>query len=265
MKKIFDVLSPRIFAHEEELIRVDELAQTFSLEEFLNQTSIIGIIVAGAVALLFVLLAIFLRPENNTLKKILFVGIAVPIVLATLYLAGSTVYLNLSSATGGPVHWHADFEIWACGQKIDIVDPTGLSNRVGTPTFHEHGDNRIHVEGVVKNLEEASLGNFFRFIGGEINQNHLEVPTNEKRLHFDNGDQCGENQAGVVQAFVYQTKDDKFAQEKLADPDSYIISPYGNVPPGDCVIVEFDIPKVRTDKLCNFYKLAVDQGKIHEH
>jgi len=264
VEKIFDILISQVLAHEEEIQHVEKLTDSFLLEEFLKQTAVISIIVAGAVALFCVFLAIFFKSAGNTLKKILFASIAIPVVLASLYLAGGTVYLNLNSTTGGPVHWHADFEIWACGQKIDLVNPTGLSNRVGTPTFHEHGDNRIHVEGVVKNLEDVSLGNFFKSIGGQISQDHFEIPTNEKRRHFDNGDKCGEDQTGVVQVFVYQTTGDEFTQKKLDDFATYIISPHANIPPGDCLIVEFDALKEKTDKLCNFYKLAQDQGKIHE-
>ena len=120
-------------------------------------------LVAGVIVTVFVLIALAYdhHQKNERMKWILFLGIVIPVLLATAYSAGTTIYLNRNSATGGPVHWHADFEIWKCGQKIDLLDPTGLSNRIGTPVFHEHGDDRIHVEGVVMNLEDVSLHHFF--------------------------------------------------------------------------------------------------------
>jgi len=46
---------------------------------------------------------------HKNLKKILFAAIVIPVVAATIFLAGSTIYLNSVSSSGGPVHWHADF------------------------------------------------------------------------------------------------------------------------------------------------------------
>lgn len=222
------------------------------------------IILAAIIAIFFVLLAILFRSAGNTIKKFLFAGIAVPIVLVTLYLTVSTISLNINSATGGPVHWHADFEIWDCGQKLDLIDPKGLSNRVGTPVLHEHGDNRIHVEGVVVDKEDVSLGKFFKVVDGKITNEELELATNSGKMIRQNGDQCPNGTFATLQVFIYKTQGNIFNQQKLSDIPSYVLSPFSQVPPGDCVIIEFDIPKDKTDKLCNFYKIAKDQGKIHE-
>jgi len=101
-------------------------------------------------------------------KHLTFVIIAVPILMVTVYMAYSTVLLNVESDTGGPVHWHADFEIWACGEKINLQDPTGLTNKIGEPLLHEHGDNRMHIEGVVLRNEQVSMSAFFTSVGGGI-------------------------------------------------------------------------------------------------
>lgn len=254
-------LFQNVLAHEEELGHVEEI-RTLSQEAFFRNTSLIAIAVAGFLAVFFILVAIFKKEADETFKKFLFFGILIPIILVTFYLSGSTIYLNLTSATGGPVHWHADFEIWDCGKKLDLVDPNGLSNRVGTATFHEHGDDRIHVEGVVVDTADANLGNFFRFVGGELSEDHITIPTTGGFIHRDNGDRC-RGEEGFLQVFVYQTQGKVFNQKKLTDPASYVISRHGNVPPGDCVIVEFDKPKDKTDKLCELYKVAQEQGKIH--
>jgi len=223
---------------------------------------------ASAVALSLIVLSILWRKKTERVKGFLFLGIAVPIVAATLLLAGSTVYLNLTSVSGGPVHWHADFQVWACGEELDLIDPTGLANRVGSPVFHEHGDNRIHVEGVVTNFSDASLGKFFGFVGGKLHEDQLSFPTNEGVVTYESGDFCppsvssGQAEAGVLQVFVWQTEGDEFYQTKLEDPENYVLSPFSTIPPGDCLIIEFGERKEGTEKLCDFYQIAEQKGEL---
>jgi len=95
-------------------------------------------------------------------KHFLFFAIAIPVVIATLYLGGATVYLNLVSETGGPIHWHADIEVWVCDEKYELKDPEGFDNRLGPVILHEHNDNRLHVEGLLLDIKQVSLGEFFQ-------------------------------------------------------------------------------------------------------
>lgn len=202
------------------------------------------------------------KPSADT-KKLLFFSIVLVTLIPTLVLSGSTIYINTISESKGPVHWHADFEIWNCGQEVSLKDPVGLSNKLGTSTLHEHNDKRIHLEGVVLKNEDASLGNFFYVIGGDLRADSFSIPTNAGLFSTKNGNTCSKTGAGAVQVFVYQTdKDGYFSQKKIMDPASYVISPDSNVPPGDCIIVEFDTPKSRTDKLCRSYKVAEKVGKL---
>lgn len=206
-------------------------------------------------------------------------GMMVSVILVvTLYLVASTVYLNSVSYTKGPVHWHADFEIWDCGRPVvahnsgdeadELADPTGfLSNKVGSPTIHEHDDRRMHIEGVLLEKHEGSLGNFFEQIGGDLHKDRLLLPERDKfsgaALLRMNGDLCGD-ESGEVQVFVNQIKDRKLVQTKLEDPENYVISPFGAVPPGDCIIIEFDRPKASTDKTCVSYDVAKQTGKVDQ-
>lgn len=215
----------------------------------------------GVLAVLTILS--LLNKGSEVLKYILFGLICSVVVFNTTYLIFSTILTNQQSVTKGPVHYHADFEIWSCGQKVDLVDPHGLENKVGTPIFHEHNDNRIHVEGSVIDYQEINLGGFFRTIGGEMNNESLTIPTNDGVVTLENGMMC-KGVLGELQVFVYKTKGDSFYQEKLDNPDQYVLSPHSKVPPGDCIIIEFDRPKDQTDKLCNFYQVAKEKGEISE-
>jgi hypothetical protein len=191
-------------------------------------------------------------------------------------------------------------EIWACGNELELRNPYEfLSNKVGTATLHEHNDRRIHLEGVVvDDSRDASLGKFFHVIGGAISPNTLVVPLNApagplfeddtdgdgptdgaaslvepyiqlgddgfRYGRFISGETC-DGQTAYVQTFVYQydQNTDTFSQQKIADPITYSISPHSTVPAGDCVIVEFDVMKDQTNKLCEQYGIR-DQARCEQ-
>ncbi len=220
-------------------------------------------------------------------------GIAAAAAIATVFLAADTVIKNQTSVSKGPVHWHADFEIFVCGknplemktvkgrtqylahgeeeesheedthlEKVDLMDPTGFANRVGTSDFHEHGDNRIHLEGVVTRPDDFTLAKFFEAIGGQLTPTLLRAPTKEGELVAQTGMDCPDGQEGVLQVFLYKTQGNIVTQEKLSDFTNYVISPYSTVPPGDCLIFEFGPTKDKTDKICDFVKIALDKGEL---
>jgi len=250
-----------VYSHIEE---VNEASK--DIGESLKSTSKNYVMIAAVIAGILVLIAIYNKEKEDS-KMFLFLGIIIPIILATVYLTGSTIYLNIISETKGPVHWHADYEVWNCGEKIDLVKPTGLSNRIGSPLFHDHGDNRIHVEGVVTDKKDVDLHNFFETIGGSLTEISLYLPTNDGYVEIADGDLCNGN-SGILQVFLYKIKnpDDTknwiFEQQKLENFEDYVLSPYSNIPPGDCIIIEFDIEKDTTKNICETYKLAVERGDL---
>ncbi len=252
----------------------------------------------GAALLLFATgLAIW---ANKRLSKKHFARIKLPVfvlmlgtvVVTTAVLAFNTVYLNVVAESKGPVHWHADIEFWACGSEIELRDPQGaLSNKIGTSTYHEHNDKRIHLEGVVVDKKrDASLGKFMAVTGGYLNKQGIGIPLNKDQsawlaakshqdgdlqrtdfldrmsdyvgespkgpvLELHNGSlACGDKRA-QLQVFVYQfdKATNMYHQTKLADPADYAIRDEEVVPPGNCIIFDFDKPKSATDKLCEQY------------
>lgn len=257
------------------------------------------ITVGSALALILLTVgAALLKDRVPRLKLPLFVAMATIIIGSTLFLGASTVYLNAQSDSGGPVHWHADFEVWACGNELELKDPFEfLSNKVGSATFHEHNDHRIHLEGVVVDESvDATLGKFFHVIGGGLTDSALVVPLNDEGAIFEDeidgdgpsspapaevepylvydddgryarflgGQTCGD-QPAYLQVFVYHYDEANktYAQAKLSDPADYSISREPNVPPGDCIIFEFDVMKDQTDKLCEQYGVR-DVDRCHQ-
>jgi len=252
-----------VFSHAE-----DEVGESEDLGETLKSTSANYIMIASIIVGILILFAIYNKDRDEKTKIFLFVGIVIPIILATVYSAGSTIYLNLISETQGPVHWHADYEVWNCGEKIDLINPTGLSNRVGNPVFHEHGDDRIHVEGVVTEKNNVDLHNFFNVIGGILSNNYITMPTDNEIVELRNGDLCN-GEEGKLQVFLYKiknpdaTKNWIFEQQKLENFEDYILSPYSQIPPGDCIIIEFDAEKEKTEHICETYKTTMQRGELN--
>ncbi|MBI2664656.1 hypothetical protein HYX10_04950 [Candidatus Woesearchaeota archaeon] len=240
------------------------------LEESVKLSTLKVVAYALSVIAILILMATFgtkTMKNSNSIKMVLFSLIVLVTVSAAAYTAGSTIYLNLASQTKGPVHWHADFEIYNCGEKLDLTDPHGFENRVGSSTFHEHGDNRIHVEGVVVDDGDVALHNFFHVIGAELNADSMSIPTNEGLVEMANGDLCDGKQ-GKLQVFLYKVKNPDqrkkwvYEQIKPDDFENYVLSPEPNVPPGDCIIVEFGEEKDSTENICETYRLAAARGEL---
>lgn len=241
---------------------MDPLYAAYSLEEVIARNSLWITGLASIVLLILVFISLKFPNVSEAVKKFLFSSIVFVVIGTTLFLGISTFYLNTVSSSKGPVHWHADVEVWACGNELNLKDPKGLSNKLGTSTLHEHNDKRIHLEGVVVKPMDASLGKFFAVIGGQLTTSQLSVPLNDFTQTFQNGQKCPNGQMGQVQVFVYKTDGSTYSQTKLANPASHIISPFSQVPPGDCVIVEFDVPKDKTEKICRSFKVAEEIGKL---
>ncbi len=200
------------------------------------------ITIASAITFAIIGISIYLRNRlPDSLKKAFFIIIIISVSISTIYLAGATVLANMSSAAGGPVHWHADYEIWICGQKVLLPEPENLENRVGTGTLHHHNEGdeearhgiyRIHIEGVVANLEEVNLGHFFEAIGGQFTHDSIRIPQKDGSvLEYKNRDLCPDGKEGMLNIYVNG--------ELNEEMDEYVIKPYSEVPPGDFIRIVF--------------------------
>ncbi len=238
------------------------------LDEAIRQNTMQAVVAGAALLAALVAVSILVKRKKGKPKPVvlhfLFWPIIAVIVAVTAYVAGSTIYLNVVSETNGPIHWHADFEVWRCGEQHQLVDPKGFSNRVGETVLHEHGDNRMHIEGVVVDYRDVSIGSFFRSVGGDLHPGWLALPTNHGLVTIKDGDSCPGG-PGTLQVFVWKTLDGKAVQEKLGGYyEDYVPSPHGNIPPGDCIILEFDSEvKGKTGRMCESYKVAIKRGALN--
>ena len=231
-----------------------------SLSSVVSQNSISVVTVAGVFIILLILFAVVRTEPSEIFKGVIFFLIALAALGATLYLSASTVYLNMKSESGGPVHWHADFRIFNCAQEVFLQKPKGLSNRIGRTDLHEHGDGRIHIEGVVVERKYFSLREFFEAIGGTLEAGELAFPSEDNFEWMVNGQKCPDGKPARIQAFLYKTEGKIIRQEKLDNFMDYVPSPHSQVPPGDCLILEFGEEKEKTENICNFTQIAINNG-----
>jgi hypothetical protein len=255
------------FAHGEETETVDS---SITLANTLRENAYNVVLFSAAALILLVVYSIKTKPRKEKIKKLLFWSIVFFAVGSNLYLAGATLYTNHVSPTGGPVHWHTDFEVWNCGQSLDLVDPTGWDNRVGTWEVHEHNDNRMHIEGTILDMNQASFHHFFEIIGGTVDASGMTFPTIHGNTQMPASGTCNGKPAELQVFRLYITNPESaknwiYDQEKIEFPEGLdkIMTPYSNVPPGDCLIIEYDTPKSETLHSCASYRAAMDRGELH--
>lgn len=208
------------YGHKEEIHEA-------TTESFFHQYNPKTVIFLSSIAILSTSIMTIANKDrlNENQKKIFFGIIAVVAILSTGYLVSSSIYMSLTSWSKGLIHWHADFEIWICGEKVKLGDPKGLASRVGTEEVHHHGDYRIHLEGVINEREEATLGHFFDAIGVDF--------SNERIMNMENGNYCPDGKRGDAKMFVN-------GELYTGNYRDYIIAPYSNVPPGDLIKIVFE-------------------------
>ncbi len=230
---VFMLTIPFVFAHEQRLPPPFSTYDPFTT-----------IIFVSAVFFLLVAYAVFKKKQSKHEKHILFWSMVVLLSTATLYLVGYTITVTLLSVTNGPVHWHADFEVWICGEKQILPTSEWLSGKIGSSVLHHHNDYRIHVEGAVMDYEDIMLTQFFQDIGGSLGQSYLSIPQEDGSVaYWQNGDYCPNKKQGTLHLYAQRGWSDTW--EEVLDIPSYIISHYTDVPPGDRLTLAFETDEVK--------------------
>ncbi len=264
------LLAPLAFAHTTQETGADSKEYSPAIQVAItlreNAYNVVG--VTAVLLVILVAYSIKTKPRKEKIKRILFWSIVALAVGSNLYLAGMTLYTNSVSPTGGPVHWHTDYEVWNCGVQLDMIDPTGIDNRVGTWEVHEHNDQRMHIEGTILDMEQATFHHFFEIVGGELDETGMTFPSVNGDVFMPRTGECNGEQA-ELQAYLYRVIDPQnaknwtYEQTKIAYPFDVIMAPYSNVPPGDCVIIEYGPVNESTDKRCASYDSAENRGEFN--
>ena len=226
LSMIFILSAGYAWSHEEEtdyMLDHEELYPISQMKAFGY-----GSLAFGIIALIIIL---FNKAMSENIKKLVYLAVVVLVVSVTLYLVIVTLHLNFVSISKGPVHWHADFQILACDKELKLSKPQRfLSNKQGVDLLHAHQDNRIHVEGVLLDEKQASIGAFFHAVKGSLSYDGFTLPTDEGIVEYHDGDFCS-GQPAKLHVFVNGNL--------ISDPANHVIAPHEKVPPGDMIKLVF--------------------------
>ncbi|MFB6241420.1 MAG: hypothetical protein ABEJ36_01290 [Candidatus Nanosalina sp.] len=127
------------------------------------------------------------------------IGLAVVTLVAfqaLSFLKAAGPVRNQSIGVGVPVHWHADYRIYVCGEERIVSG--------GPILAHTHGEKTFHLEGVRKRKEQATLG----WIMGQLSQGEFNS------THVFGQTTCGGEPANLTV---------KVNGQKIENPENYIV------------------------------------------
>lgn len=234
---------------------------------------VVPVLQAGFVLTLLLVAVSFYREEDLNMndKNLLMNGFLIAILVPSFYAAGAFIHESQTSWSGGEVHYHADFELFVEEngelQELDLVDPgefceeTGhesslmckLNDRTGSKEYHEHNDDRIHLEGTFATKRSASLAAFFEQFGGVLENGKLTVPTNEGVVSKQDSENMslkilvrrgtGATRHWCIIGDQLPREDvckDSYSGEPANSPAEYVVSPYSRGPNLDDIFVVYD-------------------------
>jgi hypothetical protein len=238
---------------------------------------VVPVMQIATVALVF-LTAEALRKEGDmTLhdKNVLMNAFIVVILGASFFTTAAFVHLSQTSWSGGEIHWHADYEVLVADgegelERLDLIDPgefcethkegdymCKVNDRTGITKFHEHNDNRIHLEGIFQEREDATLAAYFETFNGTLTSSKLVYPTNDGVYKASESSDMNRTLKIIVESGVGGERGWKV----IDNPSEYIISPYKRGPTLDNIFIVWD------DRSANYVKeqLRVNNGTYRGH
>ena len=110
------------------------------------------------------------------------------------------------------IHWHMPVSLEICGKETPIV-----AKKQEHGLIHGHNDGQMHIEGRVRNDEDASLGKYFDSIGVAFSNTQIDTWTNGKK--------CENSQtSGKVSMTVNGNKNTEFRNFIPKEGDKIVIS-----------------------------------------
>lgn len=238
---------------------------------------VLPLVGAGILVTLTIATVSFLRENDLNMrdKNLLMNGFLIAILLPTVYAAGAFVHESETSWSGGEIHYHADFEVLVeeNGEmnELDLVDPgkycetasdqskvmCKLNDRTGAKEYHEHNDDRIHLEGTFKTMEEASLAAFFKTFNGELTNDRLVYPTNDGMVEKQSNGKtlkillhrgvAGNRHWCAIGSNIPEQERcvNPYTGSKANSPSEYVVSPYSRGPNLDDIFIVHDSKTVQ--------------------
>ncbi|MFB6208814.1 MAG: hypothetical protein ABEJ56_01600 [Candidatus Nanohaloarchaea archaeon] len=240
----------------------------FVAPEFNFTRYVVPLLLLGLLATLTLTSLAFYREDSLTLhdKDILMNGFLIAVLVPSFYTAGAFMHESATSWSGGEIHYHADYEVIVERngelQTLDLIDPgkfcgdsymCNLNDRTGITKYHEHNDNRIHLEGIFEKREDATLAAYFETFGGKLTNSKLVYPTNNGTVKVSEKDEkqlkvivrkgTGGNRHwciignNVPEGNICR---DQYTGELANSPSEYVVSPHKKGPSLDDIFVIYD-------------------------
>ncbi len=146
------------------------------------------------------------KRKRKTIKNTAITALIVAALgLSGWWLAG--IIPQLDTYSDGQVHWHAALRVEVCGEPRELPSEgeSGIAHgegMAGTLLMHHHDDGVIHIEGVIKKMEDIALGKFTDSIGLVFDRDTL--------MEKKNGDECAPGEPGQVKMTVNGVPNSEF-------------------------------------------------------
>ncbi|MEK6862001.1 MAG: hypothetical protein AABY07_08610 [Nanoarchaeota archaeon] len=119
---------------------------------------------------------------------------------------------KVESYTKGPVHWHAELNVYICGKKVGVPEelPQG-QHHLGLPLLHTHADGLIHIEGQIWKKEDITLGAYM---------DAINVPfANNTIIDYKNDGMCNDGKSNKIKMLVNGEESSEFRNYVVNDKD----------------------------------------------
>lgn len=246
---------------------------------WLHRFSAALLLVCGFIAVGIIVGIIFIRNQHEWLVRPMFITAISFAGGAAAVFALATGFLTLKAPGHQAASWQAGISFWSCGEQLTVQKPPkGMSTHIGTtPYFYDGNTQTLHYEGLPKSAQpDANVSSFLEAMGGSLTSRSFSLPIDTQSIQFNtlnsqlistdqngksainvaNGKSCKDsNDQAAVQVFAFTINrfNNTYKQEKVTNPEQLVIGQESDPHLAQCIIIEFDTPKAKTEHLCQSY------------
>jgi hypothetical protein len=251
--------------------------------QFGESSSLRVLVVATLAIALICILSASVKKRSPRHNGVLFILISIVVISSTGLLVGAVLDSFLNASPTGLSRRQSQIEYWACGVQLATPAPNKpFSSSNGEGAFYDYGDGFARFQGVIdQEVNAPNLSNFQRAIGGSITATSMVLPLSpdvvsttidgdspdpsgvsridkfvssavddQSTITLVNGATCGST-SSVINIFGYSVNEstNTYMQKKYEFPSNLDLGKIQNI--SDCIIVEFDSIREKTDRLCS--------------
>ncbi len=249
-----------------------------------GESSSLRVLVVATLAIAIIcILSASVKKRSPRHNSVLFALIAIVVISSTGLLVGAVLDSFLNASPAGLSRRQSQIEYWACGVQLATPAPNKLfTSSNGEGAFYDYGDGLARFQGVIDQEADApNLSNFQRAIGGSITATSMVLPLSpnvvssavdgdipdpsgisridkfisgvegdQATITLVNGSTCGSTSSVInIFGFNVNVSTNTYTQKKYEFPSNLDLGKIKDT--SDCIIVEFDSVREKTDRLCS--------------